>query len=150
KEEDNLTRSTLEANPLTAPLALPLADFIDQVWEPAHLKEISLDYNLSQATARVLYADSALNGLVKKLDSALLMLTNKDRTAPMYVLYFGAQRPFEVAAGILGPQLETMRGWIGLLSASQDKTLQAIGDEIQAAVTVADAAVSAKAAAENA
>jgi hypothetical protein len=98
----------------------------------------------------VLHADAVLNGLVKKLDGALLMLTNKDRAAPRYMLYFGGQRPFEVAAGILGPQLETMRGWIPLLAGSPEATLQAIGEEIKIAVADADAAVKAKADAESA
>lgn len=150
KDEDNFTRSTLEVNPLTTALSVPFADFMDQKWQPMHLKELELDYALALGTARVLHADTVLNGLVKKLDGALLMLTGKDRTAPLYSLYFGAQRPFEVAAGILGPQLETMRAWIPLLKASSDTTLQAIGAEVKAAVAAADDAVKVKADAESA
>jgi hypothetical protein len=150
KEEDNVTRSNLEANPLTVLLAVPFADFIENNWKPTFLKEQTLNYGLALGNAQVAYADVVLNGLVKKLDSALLMLTGKDRTAPLYLLYFGAQRPFEVAAGILGPQLETMRGWIPLLAASPEATLQAIGEEIKTAVAAADAAVKVKVAAESA
>jgi hypothetical protein len=150
KEEDNVTRSLLEVNPLTAALAVALDDFIETIWQPAFLKEQTLTYALAVGDARVLQADSVLNRLVKKLDGALLMLTSKDRTAPLYVLYFGAQRPFEVAAGVLGPQLEKMRSWIPLLAASPEATLQTIGDEIEVAVAAADAAVKAKAEAENA
>jgi hypothetical protein len=149
KADDNLTRSNLEANPLTAALAVPLADFMIQRWQPTHLKEMTLEYALSLATARVAYADTVLNELVKRLDGALFMIT-KSRTAALYLQYFGAQRPFEVAAGILGPQLETMRGWIGPLLASPEPTLKAVGEEIKAAVAAADAAVQAKADAENA
>jgi hypothetical protein len=150
KEEDNTTQSNLEANPLTEALAVPLAQFITQTWQPVFLMELGLEYALVLANARVLHADAVLNGLVKKLDGALLMLTNKDRAAPRYMLYFGDQRPFEVAAGILGPQLETMRAWIPLLAGSLEATLQAIGDEIKIAVAEADAAVKAKADAESA
>jgi hypothetical protein len=118
KEQDGHTRSSLEANPLTAALAVPFADFIVQVWEPAVHQEQALEYGITLATAKQVYADDVLDGLVKKLDSALLMITNKDRTAPLYVQFFGAQRPFEVARGVLGLQLETMRSWIPLLSGS--------------------------------
>jgi hypothetical protein len=150
KENDDVTRSTLEANPLTAALAVPLADFMIQTWQPTYLSALALDYALAVAHARELYADVVCNGLVYKLDGALLMLTNKDRSAPIYVQYFGAQRPFEVCAGILGPQLETMRSWISPLTSSSNATLQAIGGEIKVAVGDADAAVTAKAAAKSA
>jgi hypothetical protein len=149
KEEDNITRSNLEANPLTVSLAVPFSNFLTQTWQPVRLKEEALEYALALATARILYADSVLNGLVKKLDSALLMITNKDRTALLYVQFFGAQRPFEVAAGVLGPQLEKMRNWVPLLAASPHATLKAIGTEIESAVAMADAAVKAKATAES-
>ena len=135
---------------MTAALAAPLAVFIEQRWTPVLLTDLSLEYNLSDAAARMVYADVVLNGLVKKLDSLLLMLTGKNRGAALYTMYFGAQRPFEVAAGILGPQLETMRGWVPLLKAASEPVLNTLGDEIKAAVDAADAAVSAKMAAENA
>src|SRR5262245_51810975 len=96
KEQDDHTRSNLEANPLTAALAIPLADFITLVWQPAVTQEQALEYGIALAAAKEVYADDVLNGLVRKLDSALLMLTKKDRTAPLYVQFFGAQRPFEV------------------------------------------------------
>jgi hypothetical protein len=150
EEEDDLTRGKLKVNPLTAALAVPFTIFMTQTWQPARLKEEALVHDLVVATQRVLYADFVLNGLVKKLDGALLMLTNKDRTAPIYLVYFGSQRPFEVAAGILGTQLETMRGWVPLLAASSEPALKAIGDEIKVAVDAADAAVKEKATAENA
>jgi hypothetical protein len=150
KEEDDLTRSSLEANPLTAALAAPFATFITVTWQSVVQSEQALTYALALATAKVLHADSVLNELVHKLDSALLMLTGKDRTALLYTRYFGEQRPFEVAAGILGPQLEKMRGWIPDLLASPQAILQGIGADIQAAVAGADAAAAAKLAAENA
>lgn len=96
------------------------------------------------------YADLLLNDLVKKLNVALPMLTGKNRNAPLYTFYFRAARPFEVAAGILGPQLETMRGWFPEPKKSTDATLQSIGKGIELAVTKADAAVQAKADAEAA
>ncbi|MFO0590895.1 MAG: hypothetical protein U0441_25350 [Polyangiaceae bacterium] len=151
KEEDNHTRASLSAHPLTAALAAPYATFISQTWEPVVSQERALEYALAFATARVLYADSVLNVLVHKLDSALLMLTGKDREALLYTRYFGDKRPFEVALGVLGPQLETMRGWIpDLMAPQQQPLLQAIGAEIQAAVADADSAVAAKLAADNA
>lgn len=150
KEEDNFTRSALEANPLTAALAVPFADFITVTWQSTHLLELQLDYDVALAGARVLQADAVLNTLVKKLDTTLLLLTNKDRSAPLYVQFFGNRRPFEVAAGVLGPQLETMRAWIPLLTASPHDSLQSVGAEIAAAVDQADAAVGAKTAADNA
>jgi hypothetical protein len=150
KIEIDTTRSRLEVNPLTAALAAPFTVFEAQTWLPVHHKEMDLDYALTLAKARVTYADDTLNALVKKLDGALLMITNKDRGAPLYQLYFGAQRPFEVNAPLLGPQLETMRGWIPSLKTSTHDPLQTIGAEIEAAVTAADAAVLARADAENA
>lgn len=149
-EEDNFTQSNLEANPLTASLAVPLAQFITETWQPTYLMGLGLEYKVELAHAKVLHADSVLNGLVKKLDGALLMLTNKLRTAPLYKLYFGAERPFEVAAGVLGPQLEKMRGWIPMLASAPEAPLKAIGEEIKSAVADADAAVKAKADAETA
>lgn len=150
KEEDNYTRGLLEANPLTADLAIPLAKFITNTWHPVYLQEMDLEYALVLLRAKEVYADQVLNDLVKKLDSALQMLTNKDRKAPLYTLYFGEERPFEVAAGILGPQLETMRGWYPELQKSKVSMLQDIGNEIEAAVLSADAVVDAKTKAETA
>jgi len=122
-DEDNFSRSKLEAHPLTVTLAVPFTNFINTVWQTAFLRELQLDYDLALASARIHQADRVLNTLVKKVDTTLLLITNKDRTAPLYVQFFGHQRPFEVAAGILGPQLETMRGWVPLLQGSSHTSL---------------------------
>jgi hypothetical protein len=150
KDEDRFTRSRLEVHPLTVVLAASLAQFINTNWQTALLLEFKLEDDLARASARIHYADQVLNTLVKKLDTSLLLLTNKDRTAPLYAQFFGNQRPFQVAAGILGPQLETMRGWVALLLGSVHDSLKALGTEIDLAVKQADAAVAAKTTAENA
>lgn len=150
KAEDRFTRSRLEVHPLTVGLAAALAQFINTKWQTALLLEFKLEDDLALATARIHYADLVLNGLVKKLDTSLLLITNKDRTAPLYAQFFGNQRPFQVAAGILGPQLETMRGWVSLLLDSAHDSLKALGTEVDLAVKQADTAVADKKAAENA
>jgi hypothetical protein len=149
-EEDRVTRCHLQVNPMTAALAAPFAAFIGTNWRNALLLEMQLEDDLALASARILHADRVLNGLVKKVDTTLLLLTGKDRTAALYVQFFGQQRPFQVAAGILGPQLETMRGWVSLLLGSAHDALKALGAEVDQAVKDADAAVAAKKTAENA
>lgn len=147
---NDVTQSRLEANPLTAALGAAFADFRVQRLIPVYLTELQRDHAVEQAKAQMLRADNVLDGLVKKLDHAVLILVGNDRSAALYQKYFGAQRPFEVTAPLLGPQLDTMRGWIPSLLASPHATLQAIGAEIKAAVAAADAAVAAKKAAEEA
>jgi hypothetical protein len=150
KEEDDLTRSRLEVNPLTAALAVPFAAFMAQRWQAVFLQEHALSYELALATASVLHQDRTVKGLVKKLDSALLMVTGKDRAAPLYTRFFGRMPAHEVAACPLGPRLETMRGWPQDLSSSPHEVLQAVGAEMEAAVAAAFAAMVAKRAAEAA
>ncbi len=149
-DEDRFTRCNLQVNPVTTALAAPFATFIGTNWRTALLLEIQLEDDLALASARILQADRVLNVLVKKVDTTLLLLTNKDRAAALYIQFFGQQRPFQVAAGILGPQLETMRGWVSLLLGSSHDALKALGAEVDQAVKEADAAVAAKKAAENA
>lgn len=146
----DVTQSRLEANPLTAALAAPFADFRKNRFVPTFLASLVIDYAVAQGRAQVFYTDTVLNGLVQKLDHALLILVKNDRSAPLYQKYFGQQRPSDVVAPLLGPQLETMRDWISSLLAQPHASLQAIGAEIKAAVAAADAAVQVKKGAEGA
>lgn len=148
-QNNDFTQSQLEANPQTAALAVPFAEFRAVRLTPTLLLELNLQYGVALAKARAVFADTILNNLVKKLDGALWMITHGDTTAPLYEKYFGEQRPHEVIAPLLGPQLETMRAWIPSLLASPHATLQAIGAEIQAAVAVADDTVTKRKEAED-
>jgi hypothetical protein len=140
KWNDNTTRSNLQANPLTSSLAEAFADFMAQRWQPTYLKELSLEYALSLASARAAYAHGVLNGLVKKLDGALFVVT-KNRGSLLYQQYFGAKRPHEVIDMRLEAQVEVMRGFIASLQASKVTALAALGDEIKTAVEAAETAV---------
>lgn len=149
-QNNDYTQSRLEAHPLTAALAPPFAELRAQRWIPTLLQELSLQYAINRARARVLQVESLLNGLVKKLDGALWMLTHGDTTAPLYQKYFGTQRPSEINAILMGARLAKIQGWISSLLTSPHVALQGIGAEIQSAVAAADVAVEAQKAADAA
>ncbi|MFT3764688.1 MAG: hypothetical protein QM820_04100 [Minicystis sp.] len=150
KTQNDFTRSRLAASPLTAALAVAFADFEAQRWMPVLLQELALGYEVARAAAAATHADDALDGLVKKLNNAVLLLTGGNREAPLFQRYFGRALPHEIAEPELGPQLRTMADWTDALAASPHASLQAIGVEIQAAVAAGSAAAKALADAEEA
>ena len=90
-----------------------------------------------------------LDYLSDGLSKALLIVTKGNRSDRLYKLYYGEKRPSDLKRPTLGPQLETMRGWIPSLLASPHTMLADYGTQLQDKVAVADKAVAAASAAEQ-
>lgn len=143
------TQARLAANPLTSALA---ADFDPALssWDTTRNQEVALRTAVVKATAVVAVRDDVLNDLVDEISRAILVEVKGDRTAPLYVLYFGTKTPSEVKRPVLGDQLSKMRTWVGSLSGSTVPALQDLGAKLADAVAAADTAVEGLAAAEHA
>lgn len=138
-EHNTFTGTKVEAHPLTAFLAPEYAAF-QAKWLQVKEKEILLSVAISRAAAKIVIADDLLDSLVDRISNAILAITGS-KDAPLYQLYFQNKTPSERRRGVLGPQLEAMRGWVASLKASPHASLQALGAELEAAVAKADQAV---------
>ena len=138
-EHNTFTGTKVEAHPLTAFLAPEYAAF-QAKWFQVQAKEISLWVEILRASAKIVVADELLDSLVDRISSAVLAITGS-KDAALYQLYFQNKTPSERRRGVLGDQLETMRGWVTSLKASPHTSLQALGAELEAAIAKADQAV---------
>jgi hypothetical protein len=141
-------QAALAANPHTAALA---ADFepVIVLWTTVNNQEIQLRVSIVKARAYFAGADDALDEIVDRVAAIILQEVKNDRTAPLYLLYFGNQSPSELRRPVLAGQLETMRTWVSSLKASSIAALQAAGNDLEAAVAAADNAVKALAKSEQ-
>jgi hypothetical protein len=147
-DHNTFTRARLKANPLTAGLAAPF-DAFQTDWTAIRAAETQLHIELVEANAAIAGADEELDVLVDAVSNAVLLITQGNRGAQLYVQYFGAKRPSELRKPVLGAELETMRKWVPSLKASTDANLSSLGDKVEKAVATADDAVQKRAAAEQ-
>ncbi|XYI02384.1 transposase [Sorangium sp. So ce1128] len=68
--------------------------------------------DILKATTQVSVADEALDALADAVANTILAEAGNNRSAPLYTLYFGNQRPSDLKRPVLGGQLETMRAWL--------------------------------------
>ena len=130
------------ADPAAADGAPPLQALVD-AWGAVVDRQLTLWDAQTRADALVAAADDRLDALVDRLSPALLILADQKRTDARYTLYFSV-KPSELKRPVLGPQLETIRGWLTHLAAETDPTLKALAKDFQAAVKQAGDAVKAR------
>lgn len=142
------TRALLAGNPLTAPLAADFDAWIAD-WKVVNAQEIDLRIQLTTALAVAAGIDDELDVLSDQTATALVVITDNDRDAALFSLYFKNQRPSDFKRPQLGAQLEAMRGWVPIMAESNQPVLVALGVRVAAKVAEADAAVAAVAAIEG-
>ena len=147
--QNTYTRSRLRSNPLTAALVAPF-DVFHETWLDAQANEITLEIGMHDAEAATFQCDDDLDDLTDELSARLLILTDGDRTLPVFKLFFGSQRPSDFKRPILGKQLAAMHKWTASLSLATDPNLQAIGTKLAPLLEAADTAVANLSAAESA
>jgi hypothetical protein len=138
------THSLLLANPLTAGLAQAYDAFFLE-WTIVNNQEIKLRTALVQILALLGWRDTALDGLVNETQQAVLIETKNNRKAPEFLRYFGSKAAYEVRKSFLGPQLETMRGWVPSLQSSSTSLLSDIGMRMNHAIVGTDLDLTTKA-----
>lgn len=111
-------------------------------------QELALHDAGTEAQALVDTRDAGLNVVASRLSKAVLLITGDHEDHVLYVRYFGDKTLQAFTKPIMGAQLDAMRGWIPSLKASENKTLQELGAEVEAAVALADEAVAQKTAVE--
>ncbi|AUX37291.1 MULTISPECIES: hypothetical protein [Sorangium] len=146
-EQNTHTLTWLLAYPFTQGLAAPFQAQQER-WMAVDRQEILLWMDILKATTQVSVADEALDALVDAIANTILAEAGNDRSAPLYTLYFGNQRPSDLKRPVLGGQLETMRAWLPSLTGGS-QALRALGEQLAAAIQKADAATAALAAAKQ-
>lgn len=142
------TQSRLQAHALAAPHAVEFKALRDQ-WATVHAEELAILEETSDAQARVDSADDALNAFASRFSKAVLIITNDDRKSPLYVHFFGKLSLSEFNRPTLGNQLSAMKKWVPSLQTSNQPTLKVMLPELEALVSQADAAVAARASAQQ-
>lgn len=137
------TLDQVKAHPLTQTY-IPVFEALRDEWSAVFAEELALRDGLSAANARIVSIDTTLNGLAGRVSKLLLVITDDDKTHPLYVAYFKKKTLSDFKRPILGAQLEAMKGWISELKTSEDPNLVTLGADVEAAVTLADAAVAAR------
>jgi hypothetical protein len=147
--ENAYTIGRLHSSSLAAPLASPFESF-QSSWSTTDGLRVGLVIAAGKAEGGVAAADDALDDFVDTLDHALLTATKNNRKDPLYQHYFGSKTPSTMKRPILGPELATVRNWVPSLQASPNQALVTLAATLQKLVADADAAVAAKAAADQA
>lgn len=134
------TRGRLARHKLTRPLVVELDNLRPELdaARDLELKLLAAEYDVSAA---VQFIDDDLDETVDKVSSAVLLDTRNDRSAPLYLRYFGALRPSELKRPVLGNQLDTMRLWPPSLKESQNPTLRQLGATLEKQIIEADAVI---------
>lgn len=137
------TLARLRKHALTQPLAAELEALRPEL-DAAQAEELGLAAAQYEAEAAVQFVDDALDGIVDGVANTLLTELRGDRNAPLYLRYFGSQRPSEVKRPTLGGQLDTMRSWPPALAESTSPVLRDYGTSLAERLGEADAAAETK------
>lgn len=97
-------------------------------------QEIQLQMQTAQAEAIVSAAGEALSDTVDLVGQVMLLACGGDRTAALYVLLFGTQRPSAVKKLKLSERLTKTKSWILPLKNSPQASISAAGVELEAKV----------------
>jgi hypothetical protein len=133
----------LKAHPLTT-AHVPAFEALRAECDAVGAKELSLRDGIAVAQATIDACDDALNDIADRVNNAIVSIT-RDRSHPLFTLFFGAKVVSDFKRPILGGQLEATRGWILSANATKHPPIQALAPEIEAAVKAADNAVLLKA-----
>lgn len=137
------TLSRAQADPRAAflvPVFQPLRDECDTVLA----QELALQEALSKAQAQIDIADENLDGFASRLSKAVLVITQDDRSHPLYLHFFNKKALSTFTRPKLGTQLEAQRAWVDDLGKSPQPTLQAMTAELVDLIDAADQALAAR------
>jgi hypothetical protein len=147
--ENSFTLGKLQSHPLAAPLTSQF-DTFQATWQTTDTARTALLIALDKADGAVSGADDALDDLVDTLDRTILIAVKNDRKNPIYELYFGEKLPHELKRPVLGDELSRLKKFVPSLQASPVAALSALAPSLVTAIASADAAVTAKQAAQQA
>jgi hypothetical protein len=148
-EEINFSLAALNAHPHGVLHRQPFQDQLTE-WKALQVQYYGLLVQSLSARASIIYCDGVLDAIVDGVDAAARKI-NPDRQSALYQLFFSRQTPSVLKKPILGKQLETLRGWIPILTGSNiPAALVEYGPRLVDAIAAADAAVAAEVAAEKA
>ncbi len=131
---------------LADPAAKDLVDPITQVlgaWADVHGQQLALWDAQTRADALVAAADDGLDGLVDRFVIALLSVVGQNREDSRYTLYFKVT-PSALKQPVLGPELETLKGWSTVLATEKEPALAAFSKELKAGLKRAGEAIKAR------
>jgi hypothetical protein len=128
------------AHPMTAEIAKPFEQLVGQWWD-IDRQETELWIAILKATAKLVAADDTIDDLLGAISRAILTQTAGKTDDPMYTQYYGTKNPSAMKRPVLGDELVTVRKWVPSLKASSEPALATLGTELEAAVAVADQAV---------
>jgi hypothetical protein len=111
--------------------------------------EIAYSDAVDKARVGVIMADVGLNNFCDKVSSTVLAIVAGDRTHPLYGLLFEKKSVSVFKRPILGSQLHAMRKWPLIFETSDLTALSMLGPELVMLLAMADAALEAKAMAEQ-
>ena len=86
-------------------------------------------------------ADDGLDDFVDVFDRTLLIITKNERTAAIYLLYFGGKTASELKKPILAGELATVRAWLPSIQGSQYPAIAALAPRLIAVIAAADLAI---------
>ena len=142
-------RANAAAVPLVAPYIAPFDALITD-WKKIQDNEHVLIEASADADAKVDIVDAILKGEVIAVSHAVLTETKNDRTASLYIHYFGTFRPMDLKRPIRNGQLASLTNWVPSLVGSTVASLKAVGLALQATLVDAEAAFKAKQVADQA
>jgi hypothetical protein len=142
-EEIIHTTSLLRAYPFLAG-EVATFDALLVEWLKLLQQENALMGEQSDAEARAIVIDDAVDFLCVAISATLLAESGGNRKSAAYQRYFGTTRPSALKRPVLGQQLETMRTWPpSLTDAASSPALQQYGKQLAERVIEGDAAVAA-------
>jgi hypothetical protein len=146
--EVRYTLSRLQADPRAAAF---VADFQARrdAWTAIHQEELGYLEAASDAQARVDADDDALDAFASKVSKAVLTITGDDRSHTLYLHFFGGKPLSLFTRPVLGGQLGTMKKWHESLSQSAYPVLVGLAPELLGLLGDADAALAARAEAQQ-
>jgi hypothetical protein len=109
-----------------------------------------LESNIARCRGAEGGADDGLDDFVDLFDRTLLILVKNDRTAAIYLLYFGKKTASALKRPILADELATVRAWLPSIQSSPYPAIAALAALLIAVLAIADEAVANSLAAKQA
>ena len=148
-EEIWFSAGQCESHPLAA-CYVSQFDSIDAAWVTCVTSRYALLKAISRAVGRVHGADNRLDDLVDALHGAVLAAVKNDRTAALYLYFFGALSFVELKRPVLAEELTTIESFLGAIKTSPVPTIAILGPAFEAAVAAGKAAAADLVAAQEA
>ena len=135
------TASRLLADPNASSLEKVIAGLLLE-WASVNTTQLQLWDDKSRADALVNAADDAIDDFITEFASTMRALPGGEKN-PLWSLFFKVA-PYQLAAPVLGDELEAVRRWSKLLAKPTDASLAAWKKPLDKLIAQADAAVKAR------